>query len=111
MNEPFELSEIPLGAASFPDPLPLSIIGTAGPSTGMDLRRWEQSPEGGYTAEDVQTMARVIAEGRLAALRINGAHVRPADRLPMVIRFAREAIAESGRKNVRVLLDLGGPKI
>ncbi len=111
MNEPFQLSEIPLGAASFPDPLPLSIIGTAGPSTGMDLRRWQQSPEGRYTTDDVRAMARVIAEGRLAALRINGAHVRPADRLPTVIRFAREAIAQSGRKNVRVLLDLGGPKI
>jgi pyruvate kinase len=56
-------------------------------------------------------MARVIGEGHLAGVRINGAHVRSPDRLPTVIRFVREAIAASGRENVRVLLDLAGPKI
>jgi len=93
------------------DPLPLSIIGTAGPSTGLDLARWDANESGSYTDEDVGRMARVIEEGHLAAVRINGAHVRPPERLPKVIEFIRDAIKASGQQDVRVLLDLGGPKI
>ena len=83
MNEPFQLSEIPLGAASFPDPLPLSIIGTAGPSTGMDLRRWQQSPEGRYTTDDVRAMAIPTLSHRLI--------VRSRDGNPLASAKARAA--------------------
>ena len=111
MNDLNQHSFLTSALQTLQDPLPLSIIGTAGPSTGLDLRRWEREQNGHFTPDDVNLLASVIDAGHLAAVRINGAHVRPPEMLPLVVRFVRAGIQASSRENVHVLLDLGGPKI